>query len=202
MSQYIDESYFQQLGESSPEKICRNNRCTYNRETASYAIEVWGDSYIFYPQHKQLTYNTNGAQPVNDLFDLFVIYYLLLENDLRERSVWISEKDIPGGPSFFRGPHLIPTAQISKRYKNDLEQLTQTCLALGGSPCPMGDAAYIFTIRPEISVTLVYWQGDEDFGPEAKILYDRCLEVLPLDILFALAVGICTRLATWKVEQT
>jgi hypothetical protein len=39
---------------------------------------------------------------------------------------------------------------------------------------------------------VVYWQGDEEFPPETKLLFDRTIDRhLPLDIIFALAVEIC-----------
>jgi hypothetical protein len=56
----------------------------------------------------------------------------------------------------------------------------------------MADAAFCFSITPDLPVAVLYWVGDEDFPAEAKILYDRSIsELLTLDILFALAVGVC-----------
>ena len=59
----------------------------------------------------------------------------------------------------------------------------------------MADAAYRFSITAHIPVSVLYWIGDEEFPPEAKILYDRTItEHLSLDIVFALATEICTRI--------
>jgi hypothetical protein len=61
----------------------------------------------------------------------------------------------------------------------------------------MADAAFSFSITPDIPVAVLYWIGDEDFPAEVKILYDRSItELLSLDILFALAVGVCARIGT------
>ena len=108
---------------------------------------------------------------------------------------WVSEKDLPGGPTFFRGPHRIPTDLISERYGNDLQAFKTCCEKLDGTPLDMADAAYSFSIAADVPVAVLYWIGDDDFPAEAKILYDRSIgELLSLDILFALAVGICTRI--------
>jgi hypothetical protein len=49
-------------------------------------------------------------------------------------------------------------------------------------------------ITPEIPVAIVYWLGDEDFPAEAKLLFDRSMiNLMPLDILFALVVEVCDR---------
>jgi hypothetical protein len=123
------------------------------------------------------------------------MYYLLSAEDHHALGEWISEKDLPGGPTFFRGPHLIPTEWISRRFGNDLEGFGKSCREIGGSELDMGDAAFRFDIVPGIPVAVVYWQGDDEFPAEAGLLYDRSIaRVLPLDIVFALAVGVCSRL--------
>jgi hypothetical protein len=61
----------------------------------------------------------------------------------------------------------------------------------------MADAAYCFNIVPHIPVAVLYWAGDEDFPAESKILYDSTIgEHFALDVVYALAVGICHRLAS------
>ena len=66
-----------------------------------------------------------------------------------------------------------------------------------GVPPDMADAAYIFKITPRIPVAVLYWEGDDEFPPESKILYDKSItEHLASDIIFALAVAICTRIGS------
>ncbi len=56
----------------------------------------------------------------------------------------------------------------------------------------MADAAFLFNITPTIPVAVLYWQGDEDFPSEARLLFDRTIEQhLPLDIIYALSVEVC-----------
>lgn len=60
----------------------------------------------------------------------------------------------------------------------------------------MADAAYVFKITPNIPVAVLLWLGDEDFGAEAKLLFDRTIGMhLPLDIIFALAVEVCREIS-------
>ena len=107
----------------------------------------------------------------------------------------IREKDIPGGTTFFRGPHEIPTNLISLRFNNNINEFKERCEQLHAIPRSMADAAYSFKITPRIPVAVLYWRGDDDFPAESKILYDRTIaEHLASDIIYALAVGICERL--------
>jgi hypothetical protein len=65
-----------------------------------------------------------------------------------------------------------------------------------GEPLDMADAAYFFKVTDRIPISVLYWQGDEDFESEAKRLFDKTIaQHLPLDIIFAIAVSVCSNLA-------
>lgn len=197
MTELIDKSYFQQLRGANPQEICRNGRCSFSADTQQYSVHIWGGLYIVDHNRENITHILTNSPPHHEYFDLLAMYYLLSTKDTALIGEWISEKDLPGGPTFFRGPHRIPTDLITKQFNNDLLDFKNRCEQLGGTPIDMADAAYCFSVTPEIPVVVLYWIGDEDFPAEAKILYDRSVaELLSLDILFALAVGVCTKLGT------
>jgi len=126
---------------------------------------------------------------------LFIIYYLLRSKDISISREWISEKDIPGGPTFFRGPHKIPTQIIEKRYENNVKEFKAVCERLDGIPLDMADAAYAFEITPRIPVAVQFWDKDDEFSAEAKLLFDKTIaEQLAPDIVFCLTVEICRRI--------
>jgi len=194
MPEIIDTSYFIELEKVAPETLCREGRCRYSTERHQYFLDVWEHQYLIDLPNRKIECTLKADPPMHEYFDLFAMYYLLRVNDIPLREEWVSEKDLPGGPTFFRGPHQIPTDLITRRINNDLKQFKTCCEKLGGSPIDMADAAFRFSITPDIPVAVLYWIGDEDFPAEAKILYDRSItELLTLDILFALAVGVCDR---------
>ncbi|MDM8538586.1 DUF3786 domain-containing protein [Desulfobacterales bacterium HSG17] len=58
----------------------------------------------------------------------------------------------------------------------------------------MADAAYVFEITPRLPIAMLYWEGDDEFPAESKLLFDKSVsEHLALNIIFALAVDICKR---------
>jgi hypothetical protein len=195
MTNSVDMIYFQELAEQNPKDVCRRTLCKYDDKNKFYTLSVWGDEYAVYPHKFKINRITNNFQSPHDLFYLFIIYYLLKSKELEISNEWISEKDIPGGVTFFRGPHKIPTHLISNRYGNNIKAFKKRCEQLQGIPLDMADAAYSFKITSHISVAVLYWAGDVDFPPESKILYDKTItEHLEPDILFALAVEICKKI--------
>lgn len=199
MADYVNHNYFEELAKAVPADICRRNRCGFNDTTKRYLLHVWGDEFRIDYTMKEISRTHHTAVPLHDFFYLFIIYYLLLRQDIKLTGAWVSEKDLPGGTTFFRGPHLLPTNLITERFANDLQGLRECCKNLGGTPLSMADASFSFKITEDIPVALLYWVGDEDFPAEAKILYDRGIcEILPLDIVFALAYEVCSRIGGFR----
>lgn len=194
MPDIIDPSYFKELALADHEMLCRNSSCNFNIKNGSYIINIWNWQYIINP-HEETIEAVGDAELPHEYLNLFCIYYLLKQSDTGLSGEWISEKDLVGGATFFRGPHLVPTEFITNRFADDLQLLTTRCEQMGGVRLDMADISYRFTITPDIPVALLYWAGDEDFPAEAKILYDRSIsDLLSLDIIFALAYGVCSRL--------
>jgi hypothetical protein len=197
MTNSVDRIYFKELSEKNPEDICRRTSCRYDYEKRGYTLSVWGDEYAIYPHEYKIIRITKNFQAPHDFLFLFIIYYLLRSKEIPISHEWISEKDIPGGVTFFRGPHEIPTHIISSRYKNNISDFKKRCEQLQGIPLDMADAAYYFKITSQIPVAVLYWAGDDDFPPESKTLYDKTInEHLTLDIVFALAVAVCTKIGS------
>jgi hypothetical protein len=195
MPDLIDRMYFQQLSALEPVEVCTRARCAYDGTDRYYTVAVWDQDYRVYPHLMKIEPAGDGSERLHPYFDLFIVHYLLRAKAIEPAGQWISEKDIPGGATFFRGPHAIPTECISNRFGNDLPAFKRRCQQLRGLPLALADAAYIFAIAPRISVAALYWRGDEEFPAEAGILFDRTIaQHLATDIVFAVAVGICERL--------
>ncbi|MBU0544654.1 MAG: DUF3786 domain-containing protein [Proteobacteria bacterium] len=199
MTYSIDISYFKELAGKNPEDICRIALCDYDIKIKAYILTVWGEDYGIYPDECKIAPLRNRKSDLNTLFGLFIIYYLLKSKDIKVSGEWISEKDIPGGTTFFRGPHKIPTQLIERQYEEDLTGFKDICEQLSGSRIDMADAAYSFQITPRVPAAVLFWEGDDEFQPESKILFDKTItEHLTPDIIFCLAVEICQRISGIK----
>jgi hypothetical protein len=195
MADIVDRIHFQMLSAQDPKDVCRRALCTYDDTKKHYLLSVWGDQYRIFPIEQRIDCMSNNSKSVHPYFYLFIVHYLLTSREIRISNEWISEKDIPGGTTFFRGPHEIPTHLISLRFKDNINEFKEKCEQLYGIPLDMADAAYCFKIAPRIPAAVLYWKGDDDFPADSKILYDSTIsEQLAFDIIYALAVGICDKL--------
>jgi len=195
MANLIDPIHFKELARQNPEDVCRRALCGYDDAKKCYILSVWGDEYAIYPYEFKIDRITENFPVPHEYLYVFIINYLLKAKEIGLSHAWISEKDMPGGATFFRGPHEIPTHLISSQYIGDIEKFRKICERMGGVSLNMAEAAYVFKITPRIPVAVLFWDGDSEFPPESKTLFDSSInEHLALDIIFALAVDICERI--------
>lgn len=193
MPELIDKHHFEELAKRDPQEICKRTLCSFDPARNCFQLKIWGKQYAVFPASEKI--ECINQNDLHEFFSLFAIHYLLSAKDIPTANEWISEKDMAGGVTFFRGPHEIPTDLITKKVENSIS----LCKKIGekhlGTPLDMADCAFIFHITDRIPVALLFWEGDEDFPAESKLLYDKTLtDHFALDIVFALAVGICNEL--------
>jgi hypothetical protein len=163
----IDAVLFSELAALSPADVCKRASCRYDDARKTYVLAAWRDVYGITPDEQRIECLLQDGPGPHAYFSVFLIHHLLRVQVTGSADDWISEKDIPGGATFFRGPHEIPTRMISGRYGNDVAAFRTRCEQLGGHPLSMADAAYAFAVTPHTRVAVLYWQGDDDFPPEA-----------------------------------
>ena len=194
MTRSVDACHFEDLAGMNPEDVCRRALCAYNNTDGCYTLSVWGEDHKIYPAQSRIVRVRDGREDINILFGLFIVQYLLTARDIPVIGEWISEKDIPGGSAFFRGPHAIPTHLITERYGDRPGEFCERCEQLGGIALDLADRAYSFRIAPRIPVALLLWEGDGEFPAESRMVFDRSIgQHLALDVVFGMAVEICER---------
>ncbi|MDZ7698914.1 MAG: DUF3786 domain-containing protein [Deltaproteobacteria bacterium] len=196
MTNGIDPCHFKDLMEMDPPDVCRRALCSYDSDSQGYTLAIWDADYGVYPGASRIVHLKNDTEVTDTFLSLFIVHYLLTSQERPITKEWISVKDIPGGATFFRGPHAIPGYLIEKRYGDDIDEFCEACEQLSGTPMDMADKAYSFKIAPRIPVAVLLWKGDDEFPAEAKLLFDKSIgDHLALDIIFAVAVELCSRLA-------
>lgn len=191
----VDPVFFTQLSKQDPADICRRALCTYDAAEGTYGLTVWGRHYAVDPRKGRIFCAEPDREPLHPYFDLFVVHYLLSAKEIPPAGHWISEKDIPGGTTFFRGPHEIPAHLIASRFDGDIQGFSLRCERSGGTRLALADDAFSFLITARVPVAVLLWQGDEEFPAEAKLLFDSTIvHHLASDIVYALAVGVCEQL--------
>ncbi|MCL4502877.1 MAG: DUF3786 domain-containing protein [Deltaproteobacteria bacterium] len=117
----------------------------------------------------------------------------------------IDFREVPDGGGFYWSAFVSRAKKpLLETFGNDLDLYLKVAQSLGGEPQDLGDAAARFLAFPLIPVTHVLWSGDEEFPPEANILFDQTIsQHLSTEDIAALAGASVYRLmaAAFKMRQ-
>jgi hypothetical protein len=127
---------------------------------------------------------------------ILILHYLGTTGSNPTRDEMVSFKQLPGA-SFYeptyrkRGPE-----RIARRFGQDPGLFRQACCALGWAEAELGDESCSLSIFPRLQAMVVLHRGDEEFPPEANLLYTGAIaNFLPLEDVAVLAGLIASRLA-------
>jgi hypothetical protein len=111
----------------------------------------------------------------NTLLELVCLVYLLRAGpeSLDHEMIGINELKTA---HFFKGPHALKTRPLIDRYGRNLEGLKKAAEEIGGVSLDMADAAYMFQAFPKVPLYYLFWEGDEEFQPQLRVLFDRSIE--------------------------
>ena len=69
---------------------------------------------------------------------------------------------------------------LKKTFGQNISGFKKAALELKGKNVEPGDAAFEFTVFPNVPIQLIIWEGDEEFPAEANILFDSSIaSILP-----------------------
>ena len=116
----------------------------------------------------------------------------------------IDFREVPEGGFYWSAFVSRAKKPLLETFGQDLPLYLQLAQELGGEPQALGNAAARFLAFPLVPVTHVLWQGDEEFPPEASILFDATIaQHLSTEDIAALAGASVYRLmaAVYKLRQ-
>ncbi len=103
---------------------------------------------------------------------IVLLHYLMTADGTPPAERWITFRELPDGLFYAQAFAGHAEGVLVEKFGADLSRFRQAAEALGGSPLDLADAAYRFQAFPALAVAVLLWEGDEDFPPQARILFD------------------------------
>jgi len=127
---------------------------------------------------------------------ILVLHYLTTTGDHPVRGELVSFKKLPGASFYEPTYHKRGPERIARKFGRDPQAFCRACRSLGWEPAELGDASFGFQVFPRLRGVVVLHCGDEEFPPEANLLFeDRIANLLPLEDVAVLAGLVATRLS-------
>jgi hypothetical protein len=134
-------------------------------------------------------------RPLREEFQILLIRYLVAEYGGPPDGRDASEKDLPGGVTFFQGPHALHVRPIAVRFGRDPDGFEALGKAFGAEFRNYGDKSVRFYPFPLIPVTYVLWTADDEFPASVSVLFDSSItRWFALDMVFTLVMVLTERI--------
>jgi hypothetical protein len=103
---------------------------------------------------------------------ILMLHYLITAKGTPPTGKLIGFRQLPGAcfeHASFSREVLTP---LLDRFGKEPERLVEAAAKLGGSKAGYGDVAVSIKASPRVSVIIALWRGDDEFAPNASILFD------------------------------
>ena len=191
--------YWEKLSQLHPTDVCNRTETLYNPTREGFLVPVYNLRYLVAPKPRMILRVEWNDQIVEEelhpFFYLMVLAYLTDAKEVRPTHTWVSEKDLKGGSTFFRGPHHLQVKELEDLYGTNPETFLRAGRKLGGTEIFYGDKGFALEVFPKVPVAYVLWKGDEEFPPRVGVLFDSTIPIhLPLDIIWCMVQETTRRL--------
>ena len=173
------EIYWKSLEGAAPGEVSRRTGGTYSEERKGYLLPVLNQKYLVLPGEKKILCMRGDfceEETLRDYFYLMVLLYLLNAREGDPTRTWISEKELKGGTTFFRGPHALRTEELKEALGKDPEAFLRAGARLGGVELLFGDKAFALTVFPKVPLAYILWKGDAEFPAAVNVLFDSTIQ--------------------------
>jgi len=183
-----------------------------NRTGAQHFVEAAQEGLIlpYFGQVRRITWPEvsvtpgSGAGEISLPEQILLLHYLLNASGEPLTGRSIDFRQVPEGGFYWSA--FVSRAQkpLLSTFGSDLPLYVKVAAGLGGEPLDLGDAAARFMALPRVPITHVLWGGDEEFPPEASILFDETIpRYLPTEDIAALSGASVYRLmgAAYQLRQ-
>ena len=101
----------------------------------------------------------------------FLLRYLLEGKRVPWGGQWKTFREMPWGELYIKPYTGRVLTRAAFTFGTRLAAFKAACEKMGGTPVPNGDAGYEFDFIGGYKVRILVWEGDDEFPPNAQILY-------------------------------
>lgn len=134
-------------------------------------LMVWGTA-VFITTPDFVARNQETGAVLDSMTQALIAYYLWTTDGAPAAEEWMAFTELPNGRFYTQAFQGYTGQKLVRHFGNDIAWFEETAVALGGQAVPFGDIAFQFQVFPHVILMVAAWQGDEDFSPSYKILFD------------------------------
>lgn len=163
-----------ELSDRDPAQLATHTGAAYtplHSGQGQFRLALWEQDIILsWPDF--VARDARSGVPLPTFSLAMLAYYFHTSDGLAPAGTWIAFTDLPDGSFYTAAFQGYTGSELVKHFGNDLAAFHAAAERAGGRVETFGDAAYAFQALPRVYLLAVGWQGDEDFAPSYRILFD------------------------------
>jgi hypothetical protein len=184
---------------NSPDKImeqCRKSESTCEVSNSSTIINIRYLNRTYLVSFPEVAVTLSGSEEKVELRDkILILDYLNRAAGTPISGKLIAYKELKEGANYFPSFYSRAIKPLIDYFGPNPDKLPALAKELGGYRANYGDVSVTIPAFARVPITLVVWRGDEEFAPNANILFDRTI----LDYLSAEDINVLCQTITWRL---
>lgn len=154
-----------------PQIMAENSNTIYETEERILRVNHMGKEYIVsYPQGDILLENSKNEISMHT--KILILHYLSFAKGVPIQNKEITYKELPDG-AIYIDPFTRRTIKpMLDNFGDKPLEFLKIAERLGGKKGNYGDVSVTINVFPNIPITYVIWEGDDEFPPSGNILFD------------------------------
>lgn len=163
------------LRDADPLLLSARAGAAYDHQEHAFRLPVWeNEVLISFPDF--VARDAASGRPVNAFVQALIAYYFCTADGTPPAGRWISFSELPDGIFYVQAFQSYTGRELGRHFGNDVAAFSWAAEKCGGDAIALGDAAYVFQVLPRVVLATVAWQGDEDFPPSYRLLFDAAVD--------------------------
>jgi len=103
---------------------------------------------------------------------VLIMHYMSAMQSIKPAGNWIAYREIPGASFYFSAFVKRAIDPLKKVFGKNTVAFITAAEKLNAKTIDIGDAGFEFQVFPKVCLQMIIYEGDDEFEPEASILFD------------------------------
>jgi len=176
-----------------PGKLVLYSGCEQDAD-GNFRLTFFWQEYVISNNDFIIRQADTGEEP-SSFTQSLILTYLATADGTTPSCRWVGFRDLPDGMFYVQAFQGYTGGRLVRELRGGVGSFRRAAEALGGEPLAIGDAGYAFTVLPRVRLAVVYWEGDEEFPSQARVLFeDTAANYMPTDGLAILGSQLVGRI--------
>jgi hypothetical protein len=172
-----------QVSSADHRKLAEYTGADFLENTADPYFEFlfWGKPVLLQTAD-YIARDKKSGQPLPAIHQAMILYYFSTSRRSSPAGKWVSFSELSAAQFYNAAFQGYTSKKLLQHFQNDIQRFIDRCLEFKGKRTSFGDGAFRFQILPKVALLAVYWEGDDEFPPSYKILFEDIVDNhLPTD---------------------